>query len=118
MQSITCFQKFKKIYFLNFCFNLNTFRGLAGRLASTEDELEQLCEDYTLQDDVWMMMRKKKDKLEHQLSEALWIKKKIDKRYPKVISFNHTIDYQNFEQNLLDRINHLEVGWRNRASQL
>ena len=61
-------------------------RGLAGRLAIVEDNLDQLSSRGVKLDNRYVMAARKKDKLELQLSEALWIKNKIDRRTVKVSS--------------------------------
>ena len=61
-------------------------RGLAGRLAIVEDNLVQLSSRGVKLDNRYMMAARKKEKLELQLSEALWIKNKIDRRTVKVSS--------------------------------
>ena len=70
-------------------FNLDAsyYRGLAGRLATTEDSLDQLSYESEKFDNRWMMLRRKKEKLELQLSEALWIKSNIERRTIKVRTF-------------------------------
>ena len=60
-------------------------RGLAGRLAMVEDNLDQLNISGEKLDNRYVMASRKKDKLELQLSEALWIKNKIERRSVKVV---------------------------------
>ena len=62
------------------------FRGLAGRLAATEDNLDQLSFESDKFDNRWIKLRRKKEKLELQLSEALFIRSTIERRKSKVIS--------------------------------
>ena len=71
-----------KIFY--FASNVLYSRGLAGRLATTEDSLDQLSYESEKFDNRWMMLRRKKEKLELQLSEALWIKSNIERRTIKV----------------------------------
>ena len=59
-------------------------RGLAGRLAIVEDNLDQLSSRGVKLDNRSVMTSRKRDKLQLQLSEALWIKNKIDRRTVKV----------------------------------
>ena len=59
-------------------------RGLAGRLAVVEDNLEQLTTCGEKLDNRYVMASRKRDKLEVQLSEALWIKNNIERRTVKV----------------------------------
>ena len=61
-------------------------RGLAGRLAATEDNLDQLSFESDKFDNRWIKLRRKKEKLELQLSEALFIRSTIERRKSKVIS--------------------------------
>ena len=63
-------------------------RGLAGRLAVVEDSLDQLSSCGEKLDNRYVMASRKRDKLEVQLSEALWIKNNIERRTVKVrVSF-------------------------------
>ena len=57
-------------------------RGLAGRLASTEDGLGRVEADRL--DNRWIMLNRKREKLEAQLAEAIWIKNAIERKTPKV----------------------------------
>ena len=59
-------------------------RGLAGRLAVVEDSLDQLTTCGEKLDNRYVMASRKRDKLEVQLSEALWIKNNIERRTVKV----------------------------------
>ena len=68
-------------------------RGLAGRLAVVEDNLDQLSSCGEKLDNRYVMASRKRDKLEVQLSEALWIKNKIERRTVKV-SFSEVINLQ------------------------
>ena len=65
-------------------------RGLAGRLAMVEDNLHQLQSCAVKLDNRHVMASRKRDKLQLQLSEALWIKSNIERRTVKVsrILFN------------------------------
>ena len=61
-------------------------------MATTEDSIQQIMdEDDERNDNAWMILLRKKEKLDMQLSEALWIKKKIDRKYPKVITEHYSI---------------------------
>ena len=65
-------------------------RGLAGRLAVVEDSLDQLSSCGEKLDNRYVMASRKRDKLEVQLSEALWIKNNIERRTVKVrVSFSY-----------------------------
>lgn len=59
-------------------------RGLAGRLAATEDNLDQLSFESDKFDNRWIKLRRKKEKLELQLSEALFIRSTIERRKSKI----------------------------------
>ena len=59
-------------------------RGLAGRLAVVEDNMDQLTTCGEKLDNRYVMASRKRDKLEVQLSEALWIKNNIERRTVKV----------------------------------
>ena len=61
-------------------------RGLAGRLASTEDSLGRVMAGAQGDsvDNRWIMLTRKREKLEAQLAEAIWIKNAIERKTPKV----------------------------------
>ena len=59
-------------------------RGLAGRLASTEDCLALVSDQGDRLDNRWIMLTRKREKLGAQLNEAIWIKNAIERKTPKV----------------------------------
>ena len=55
--------------------------------AQTEDSLGQVEVDRL--DNRWIMLNRKREKLEAQLAEAIWIKNAIERKTPKVSFSRH-----------------------------
>ena len=81
--------------------DISTCRGLAGRLASAEDSLACLIGGARGDrvDNRWIMLSRKREKLEAQLAEAIWIKNAIERKTPKV----RILRTDNFVHNPLHR---------------
>ena len=81
--------------------DISTCRGLAGRLASAEDSLGCLIAGARGDrvDNRWIMLSRKREKLEAQLAEAIWIKNAIERKTPKV----RIVHKDNFIHTLLHR---------------
>ena len=97
----------------------STCRGLAGRLASAEDSLGCLIAGARGDrvDNRWIMLSRKREKLEAQLAEAIWIKNAIERKTPKV-RIVHIYQKQFFMLPSSDRVKSAEARGRGGAPQV